>query len=254
VSARLILLLLVAAGIYLLLRWFVRTPPATVARYLRVIVVIPAIGLVLFLVASGRLNWIFALIAAVLPLLGRLLALARYLPFLRRMHAHYKRYKTTRNGGPRPAGHSQTSQVQTRFLRMTLDHAVGEITGVVLDGTFKNRTLLDLNLEELSSLLDECRTQDEDSVPLLEAYLDRRYGARWRDYGKDAGRRKSPPGDIGSMTREEAYEILGLAPGASEEDIISAHRRLIQKLHPDRGGSNYLAARINWAKDLLLSG
>jgi len=56
-----------------------------------------------------------------------------------------------------------------------------------------------------------------------------------------------------SLGRTEALQILGLADNASRDDIINAHRRLIQKMHPDRGGSDYLAARINLAKDVLLS-
>jgi DnaJ-class molecular chaperone len=54
------------------------------------------------------------------------------------------------------------------------------------------------------------------------------------------------------MTHEEAYQILGLQAGASAEDIINAHRTLMKKLHPDLGGTNYLAARVNEAKDTLL--
>jgi hypothetical protein len=94
---------------------------------------------------------------------------------------------------------------------------------------------------------------DEQSASVLEAYLDRRFGDQWRE--QVAGERPPPggAGGTGQMTREEAWEVLGLEPGAKESDIIEAHRRLMQKLHPDRGGSTYLAAMINQAKDLLLS-
>ena len=60
------------------------------------------------------------------------------------------------------------------------------------------------------------------------------------------------PSHVASMSREEAYEVLGLTPGASREQVMDAHKRLIQKMHPDRGGSNYLAAKLNQARETLL--
>lgn len=60
------------------------------------------------------------------------------------------------------------------------------------------------------------------------------------------------PGQNGKMSQKEALDILGLKPGASREQILQAHKRIMQKLHPDRGGSDHLAAQINRAKDALL--
>jgi DnaJ-domain-containing protein 1 len=120
------------------------------------------------------------------------------------------------------------------------------------------RELADLAESEFIELLQHCRDEDEDSARLLESYLDRRFGDSWRtddpagdDGAQDSERENSNSG--GSLTDSEALDILGLKAGANRDEIIQAHRRVMQKMHPDRGGSNYLAARVNEAKERLLS-
>ena len=132
---------------------------------------------------------------------------------------------------------------------MSLNHDTGEMNGEVLQGRFRGRNLDTLSKEELMELLRECRAQDDQSASVLEAYLDRMHGDDWRD---EADARSDGGTATGTMTQEEAYEVLGLERGATREQIVEAHRHLMQKLHPDRGGSTYLAAKINQAKDLLL--
>jgi len=90
-------------------------------------------------------------------------------------------------------------------------------------------------------------------APVLAALLPLLKRVRRADAGGGPGEAPRPPPNAGRMSRQEAYEILGLAPGASREDIISAHRRLMQKMHPDRGGSDYLAGKINQARETLLA-
>ncbi len=143
----------------------------------------------------------------------------------------------------------QTSRVRSAFVEMELDHDTGAMRGRVLAGRHEGAELDALGVETLIGCLAEI---DPESRALLEAYLDRRQPA-WREHAqRDAAAGQGGAPRSGKMTKEEAYEILGLQPGASAEDIGRAHRTLMKKLHPDQGGSTYLAARVNEAKDILL--
>ena len=143
-------------------------------------------------------------------------------------------------------GTGQVSRVRTAFLEMELNHDSGKMNGHVLAGSHQGASLDALDRATLLRLLSEV---DTDSRDLLGAYLDRREPG-WRENAQsDSG---SGARGAGKMTEEEAYQILGLQPGASMEEIRRAHRSLIKKLHPDQGGTTYLAARINEAKDVLL--
>ncbi|CAA9278578.1 MAG: hypothetical protein AVDCRST_MAG27-3587 [uncultured Craurococcus sp.] len=142
----------------------------------------------------------------------------------------------------RPAGDAST--VETATLAMSLDHATGTFTGRIRQGRQAGRDLASLDLAALRALLEECGGTDPESVPLLEAWLDRTHPG-WRDAPAE-------PGSSGPMTRTEALAILGLAEGADAEAIRTAHRRLMRSAHPDSGGSDWLAARINQARDILL--
>ena len=171
-------------------------------------------------------------------------------PLLPRLWGALKRAQAAR--GPAPGS---TSRVEADWLRMTIDHDTGKLDGEVRRGAFRGRTLDSLAPGELLALLSECQRDDLESARLLEAYLDRRLGADWRGGGPNedpaAGTRETGSAEA-PMTAPQALQILGLKPDASREAIVDAHRRLIQKLHPDRGGSSYLAAQINRAKDVLL--
>ena len=130
---------------------------------------------------------------------------------------------------------------------MRLDHDSGQMSGAILEGRFRGRMIEELGLEQLIELFAETRREDPESAAVLEAYLDRVHGEAWRAATESAG---GGGGEV--LSREDAYQILGLEPGASADQVREAHRRLMQKIHPDHGGSNYLAAKINQAKDLLL--
>ena len=197
------------------------------------------------LAATGRMHWLLAAGAAVFPFLRRGLSLLRFLPLLRRVMPLAGQAFAARPAGVGAAPSApEQSEVATGELRMILHHASGRMDGEVLAGAFAGRSLSDLALEDLRAL--RAAFGDPDSVRLLDSYLERVHPG-WEDV---AGQGRSGPD--GDMTRQRALEVLGLDAGASREDIVEAHRRLIQKLHPDRGGSTYLAVTLNEAKRVLL--
>ena len=147
-------------------------------------------------------------------------------------------------------GRDRASRVRSQYLEMTLDHDSGEL--------FRARSwpgrmpAIRLGEFDLPQLMEMISGFDAESVPLLESYLDRRFPA-WRQNAQgDTAGGQGRPASSGKMTDEEAYQILGLQPGAGRDEIGRAHRALMKKLHPDQGGSTYLAARVNEAKDVLL--
>jgi hypothetical protein len=152
-------------------------------------------------------------------------------------------------GGSSSKSAGQSSTVTTDHLAMELDHDSGAMSGRVLKGMFSGRNLDSLKPAEVALLWHDCRFIDPQSAQLLEAYLDRIH-PRWRD-DVSRGEREMRDHD-GRMQPEEAYDILGLKPGATDDEIRRAHRDLMLKVHPDRGGSTYLAAQVNEAKDVLL--
>lgn len=153
-------------------------------------------------------------------------------------------------GSRRSSG--QTSRVRSAFLDMSLEHDSGNLNGQIIAGDHAGHSLDEFDLRELVTIGSAF---DAESLALLESYLDRRFPA-WREnaQGERAGRQGANIGSAasGKMTEQEAYQILGLQPGASADEIGRAHRSLMKKLHPDQGGSTYLASRVNEAKDTLL--
>jgi hypothetical protein len=148
----------------------------------------------------------------------------------------------------------QKSHIRTERLEMELDHDSGHMEGQCLSGRFVGRQLSTLSDREAMELLAELHQDGAPEEAVMEAYLDWRLPG-WRDQGSDSAERAGAGRRRGRGTRmsaEEAYAVLGVGRGASDEDIRQAHRRLMMKMHPDQGGSTYLAARINEAKEVLL--
>lgn len=227
-------------GLLFLLYLFVNADPARLARALK----ITALVLVVIALAALAILTGFFLFVLPLPLLWALFARGRRLGVFR------SAFRSAFRGGSGAASGSQTSTVATAFLRMTLDHDSGAMSGTVLAGRFAGMRLDELGLAELLALLRECRAGDEEGARLVEAYLDRTH-PEWRE--EMQGERPGAAGPrSGTMTVEEAHAVLGLSPGAGPAEIKEAHRRLMMKLHPDHGGSDYLATQINRARDVLL--
>ena len=226
----LVLLAAIAFGV----AWFLRANPSTLARLLRpILVVLGAIGV------GGLLIFGVRFLPSVLPELFGLVGFV-----VAALIARAMRHRPS--GGFSSPGAGQRTEVRTAFLEAWIDHGTGDVSGTVLGGRFVGRTLDGLADGELLDLHAEC-AGDPDSLKVLESYLDRRLGTDWR-----GGGHRPPPGPRTDMDRAEALAVLGLAEGASDEEIRAAHRRLIQRMHPDVGGSADLAARINRAKDVLL--
>ncbi len=190
------------------------------------------LGISVTLVATGRMHWLGAGLAVLVPLVKGFFTLGlRALPFLNIL----SRLKTT------------PSQFRTQSLLVEVNFASRQMDGEILDGKFAGRRLSELNNTELSELSDALKTDDRESFVLLQAYL-LRNGQAGEQHQQD----NYQSANFSELSAEEAYKILGLEVDASKEDIIKAHKRLMQRLHPDRGGSDYLAAKINAAKDKLV--
>ena len=235
---RIILLLAVVITLSLLIRRAQRQPPhKRRGAYLQIILGGALVG-VIILTLMGKMHWVGAALTGLLVIARQMLpVLVRLLPFLGQL-----RSQASSSGG-------KQSEVSSRIIKMTLDHDSGELSGVVLEGSFKDWLLSELDRIQLDTLLDYCEQEDADSAQLLASYMEQRFPGD--DYGDEREHRNTGASDAG-VSRTEALAVLGLTEDASETEIIAAHRALIQKLHPDRGGNDYLAAKINEAKDFLL--
>ena len=191
------------------------------------------------LAASGRMHWIAAVGAAVVPFLRRSFSLLRYLPYLARLMS----MSSTAHANSNASG-SQQTETSTQELRMRLDHESGDIYGEVLVGRHEGRALSDLSPMEIKEL--HLALKETESRRLLEAYADR-YHPTILDPQAEGSPTVSP-----EMTHGRALKVLGLSTAATKDEIVTAHRRLIQRMHPDRGGSSFLAAELNAAKKFLM--
>lgn len=230
--------------------WIRSLPPAQRKPAMLKLFIIGTVAVVTVLALTGRFYLVMALLAGLIPLLRRML------PGLL-LGRIFRGFGIPGMGSGRSKARSGSqSRVTSDILEMTLDHDSGDMSGKIIKGPFCDMALADLEEHDFIELLQYCRANDDDSARLLESYLDRRFGDSWRADDPAGAQGSQDRGDgvarSGALTETEALEILGLEPGASHEQIVQAHRQMMQKMHPDRGGSTYLASLINEAKDVLI--
>jgi hypothetical protein len=188
------------------------------------------LGIASYLVLTGRMHWLGAGLAALVPLLRSVILWGfRAAPLVRLLG----RFKST------------PSQFRTSSLVVTINFASGQINGEITTGDLAGKQLGELSTDEIEKLSQQLKESDKESYVLLQAYLMRSGSTNEQtanNFKSDSYR---------DISKAEAYEVLGISAESSQEEVIKAHKRLMQRLHPDRGGSDYLAAKINAAKDLL---
>lgn len=241
---RLIVLLLLTGLVAYLFNRYRQLAVDKQKKAIRVLALLAFFGVLLGLLLTGKLNWVIAVVGGLLPLLPRM---ARFFlgtwPSIR---PFFQRYQQNRQ-----------SSMHSRFVNLQIDMLSGALKGEVLEGEFAGQQLQVMSVEQLVQLLEYCQQHDAQSASLLMAYLDREHSG-WRQEkagSYEQARSESAGSGMDSetiMSQEQAREILGVPEDAGKKQIIKAHKRLMQKLHPDRGGSDYLARQINRARDTLL--
>ena len=229
--------IIILALLWWFLKGYIKANPKVLAKYGKRIGGVVALAAAAFLFIRGRMDMAIPLGAAGAWLLGISLPVwPWYMP----------------GGNPRGNEFGGTSRIRTSALDLQFDPSSGKILGRVLAGPYSGRDLEQMTREELFSLAEFLKNTDSDGLQALKSYFDGRFPG-WRETADgNTYARASQRGQLGAMSEQEAYEVLGLQVGASAEDVRQAHRALMKKLHPDQGGSTYLATRVNMAKDVLL--
>jgi len=238
--SRIVLFALILAGIVFWWHWTNTPDPEQRKRLLQRSVIGGLIAILLLLVMTGHMHWFGAVLAGVLAFIRQNIGLlVRYSPVITQMYRSHASSSRSTN----------SSTVGTRFIQMNLDHVTGKLSGKVLAGEFKGRMLDEMNKSELDRLADFCRQQDTDSARLLESYVAARFGEQAGPgsggQGRSAGRTET------AMSVDEALQVLGLQGAPTKEEITGAYRKIMQQIHPDRGGNEYFAAKANQAREVL---
>jgi hypothetical protein len=227
-----VLALIILVGGLWFLKKLGKTPQAQVKPFLSKLAGGALVGFAGLLAMRGNMTVSLPLFVFGLGLLGHKSVFPNGFPF----------------GGTKQPG--QKSRVETSLISMELDHDSGTMEGRVVAGPYSGRALSSLSGVEIKNLHQQCAAAADQSQPLFEAWLDRNR-RDWREGWSQAGGKSRA--NEGRMSRAKALEVLGLKDGATVDDVRAAHRRLMKTMHPDLGGSDFLAAQINEAKDVLLA-
>lgn len=259
----------IAAGV--LIRWMTEAEPKDVRKVGLFLVILLLVILAAWLLLTGKIAAMAAALAAAVPFLVRIMKLGFLWPLFRRIFAASRKRAQPGRFGNQTAGAGTVSEIRTEILHMLLDLESGEMRGSVLVGTYAGADLDSLGVDDLQLLYVDCCSATDQSQAVLEAYFERRPDCsgwqNWRpaDNGKHGSRagggdrsddeyRQSGKGNSNAsdMTIDEARKILGVGAHATREDINRAYKTQIKAVHPDHGGSDYLASKINAARSLLL--
>lgn len=221
----LIKLLLGLVLLYFIFKWFhkyQRVNPKQKKQLWVQGAILLAVAMILLGVVTGRMHWAGAVVAGTLPFLRKgAFLLMRLVPLWMQ-----------KTGGK--------AHFTTEYLDLEIDVANKAVRGKVIKGLYEGQNFADLSAEQLAKLAEYYHDRDKKS----------HFFVRAAQKGFQDQTAQQP--DLQDPDRKEALQILGLNDNPSEDDIITAHRRLINKLHPDRGGSDFLASRVNQARDVLL--
>ena len=232
---RIIIALLLLCGLIYAIYRFKQLDAEDRKKWSKKLIVVALIVALLVLAATGRLHWLAAAIGALLTLAPRAVRLVMGLwPAI---SPYFRRYQQNKQ-----------SSMQTRFLSLQINILSGELQGIVLEGRYQGEKLQSMSIAQLSELMQEYQQQDGESAALLMAYMQRMH-PEWKPDNEQASQYTA---DSSAMTEQQARDVLGVSDSATKAEIIKAHKCLMQKLHPDRGGSDYLAVQINKAKEVLL--
>lgn len=226
----------------------------------------------LALALSGRAPALFAVLGAAMTQVMRFAPLlVRFAPSLRKYFGTgASPFGSGPGGSARGSRGQHHSEVRSATILMRLAHDTGTMDGDVLAGEFSGNALSALSASEVVRLHAYCRREDADAQRLLEAYVARERASEFANAeelggaadagagaggadGANAAGGNNPGNGTGQLSMAEAAAVLGVSIDADRETIVTAHRLLMSRLHPDKGGSDYLAAKVNAAREVMLA-